>query len=253
MEKLSFEDLKELVLAVEGLGIKAHIIAETGSKAWGTNIGTSDHDLTVIADDITYDIYQYPRTAFTQKIMFKGQEIDCRVFSIERFMRKILKSNLSAYEVINTHWHVGPDYLREVLQETMDRFYDPREMFRSSRGNIAEIRDKGWKGRRQMFRYSFICLQLIDAIRTKHKPVMNVQEYLDLPDPAFFTNKNITRKLYEACMTEHLSEEQQRQTEVTMRGIRDYDFPAVVQHDKHNEGRDFLNAQFAKFKDWTNA
>lgn len=248
MEKLNSEDLKELVVAVEGLGIRAHIIAETGSKGWGTDVAGSDHDLTVIADDVDYDIFTYPRAAFTKKILFKGEEIDCRVFSIERFMRKILKSNLSAYEVIHAHWHVGADYLRNLLSETMDYFYDPREMFRSSRGNIAEIRDKGWKGRRQMFRYSFICLQLIDGLRTKAKPVMNVHDYLNLPDTGFFTNKAITKQLFEACMTEVLSDIQLQEMEVTMRGIREYHFPAVVKLDKQNEGRDFMNEQFAKFK-----
>lgn len=247
MEMLNYADQKELFATVKALGIKPHIIAETGSKAWGTDIATSDHDLTVIADDVNYDVYSYPRTAFTAKIQFKGQDVDVRMYSIERFLRKVLKTNLSAYEVVHTQWHMGPEYLHKLLADSLDYFYDPREMFRSCRGNIAEIRDKGWKGRRQMFRYSFMCLQLIDGITTGNKPVMSVQNYLDKHDGAMFNNKNLVSKLHAWAMSEYTTEKQDAEWELVMRGIRSYDFPASVDF-KQGAERDYMNSVFAKFR-----
>jgi hypothetical protein len=248
MQPLELADLKDLRLAVEGLGLRPHVIAETGSKAWGTDVDTSDHDLTVIADDIVYDIYAWPRTAFTQKIQFNGEEIDCRVFSPERFLRKIVKSNLSAYEVIHTHWHFGDNYLRSLLTESLDRFYDPREMFRSSRGNISEIRSKGVKGKRQMFRYSFICIQLIESLQNGRKPMMNVHEYLNSPDTALFSQLLVSNMLKWAHTEESVAS-LDHEMEVTLARIRDFDFPAVVNF-KQGEEREFMNVQFAKYKEW---
>lgn len=252
MSLLDLQERVELREAVEALGFRPHMIAETGSKAWGTDVATSDHDLTVIADDIVYDIYQWPRCSNTFPIQFKGQKVDVRIFSIEHFLRKVLKSNLVAYEAINSEWHYGPGALRNILNETMHHFYDPREMFRSSRGNLGNIRAGEMKGRRQQFRYTFICLQLLDELVNGNKPMMNVPAYLNSTerarDPCYFQ----IQELYKWAMSENTDDEMLNQSvEHVMTQVRQFDYPNVV-HIKQGAERVFMNAQFAKIKEMLN-
>lgn len=243
---LDLQEKRDLMYAVMDLGFRPHMVAETGSKAWGTDVATSDHDLTVMADDTVFDIYQWPRTSNTFPIQFKDQKVDVRIFSIEKFLHKVLKSNLVAYEAIHSEWHLGTTRLRTILDETMNHFYDPREMFRSSRGNLSNIRAGEGKGRRQQFRYTFICLQLIDGLRTGAKPMMNVPAYLNsverMSDPSYFQ----IQEMFKWAMTEDAPDS--KAIENVIMHVRYFDYPSVVRF-KQGEHRDYMNSQFAAIKE----
>ena len=244
---LNLREKRDLFYAVNEQGFLPHMIAETGSKAWGTNVETSDHDLTVMADDTFFDVYQYPRTAIAVKVPFKGELVDMRVFSIEKFLRKILKSNLVAYEAIHTEWHHGSQRMKNILVETMDHFYDPREMFRSARGNLGNIRAGEMKGRRQQFRYAFICLQLIDGLADGKKPTMNVPAYLNNQDNTFDNHYPIIQSMFTWAMTPVDDDDLANKSDKMLRNVREYDFPDVVSFKQGTE-REYMNAQFAAIK-----
>lgn len=245
---LSLTQQLDLQNSIVRLGFRPYFIAETGSKAWGTDVASSDHDLTVVADDTIYDIYQYPRTSISVKADFNEEQIDVRVFSIEKFLRQTVKSNLVAYEAINTQWHMGEPLLRGILEETIEFFYDPREMFRSARGNLGNVRAGEMKGRRQQFRYAFICLQLIDGLYTGAKPMMNAGDYLNLQSNTRNANYNLIQKMFNwaLCGSED-DDAASAKIDTILRGVRDYDFPSVFTM-KQGDGRAYANAQFAAIK-----
>lgn len=244
---LNLREKRDLLYAVNDQGFLPHMIAETGSKAWGTAVATSDHDLTVMADDTIFDVYQYPRTALSVKVPFNGELVDMRVFSIEKFLRKIMKSNLVAYEAIHTQWHHGSQRMKNILIETMDHMYDPREMFRSARGNLGNIRAGEMKGRRQQFRYAFICMQLIDGLSTNKKPVMNVADYLNNQDNLFDNQYLTIQNMFTWAMSTADDPELSDKIDKLLRNVREYEYPNVVTF-KQGEEREYMNAQFAAIK-----
>lgn len=245
MSLLNTQERKELLQRVCELGFDVHMIAETGSKAWGTDVETSDHDLTVIATDTDYDIYKWPRTSNTFPIQFKDQKVDVRIFSIEHFLRKVLKSNLVAYEAIYSEWHYGDFALQDILKDTMDKFYDPRELFRSSRGNLSNIRAAAMKGRRQLMRYSFMCLQLVDNVTDGRKPLVNVHEYF--ASGRDYGNYDVIRRLYDWAMNPEEDVNETLEIEKILVSLADFNFPSMVDF-KQGEERAYMNVQFAKIK-----
>jgi hypothetical protein len=243
---LTGEERQELLEALRGLGLRLVYVAETGSKAWGTDTETSDHDFTVVAHDVDYDIYRYPRESFTQKITFKGQECDVRVFSVAKFLRKLQKSVLVGYEAINTPYvYFGSDRTRDTFRRVSQACFDPREMFRSTCGSMSSVKhtDEA-KRRRQQFRYLFVGLQLMDYAKERGPmfPIVNIEQYRQLQHNIMSEHQTIGR-LFEWATIDTPTERENENALFLIKMMFDTDYPKLVAH-KQDEHREFLNAAF---------
>ena len=160
---LTDDQCELLKIQVEQLGLRPLLISETGSKAWGTNTPTSDHDFTVIAHDVDYDYYRWPRDSFSDKLNFMGHECDVRYFSPQKFLRKLARSELVAYESVYTPYGYldASENWRDLFKTVVETVFDPREMYRSVIGSMQSVKHESeHKRRRQQFRYMFVGLQL---------------------------------------------------------------------------------------------
>jgi len=245
--RLNSEERYQLLDTLRGLGLHLVFVAETGSKAWGTDTENSDHDFTVVAHDINYDIYQYPRDSFTQKITFKGQECDVRVFSVAKFLRKLQKSVLVGYEAINSPFvYYGSDKTREIFQLVSQRCFDPREMFRSTIGSMSSVKhtDEA-KRRRQTFRYLFVGLQLKDYNdqRGPMLPTVNIDQYMTLQLPAM-SEQGVIRDLFAWATADEPTEKQNAFAQWCIDLLYSLDYPKLVTH-KQDEHRGVLNMAFS--------
>lgn len=243
---LTGEERQALLEALRGLGLRLVYVAETGSKAWGTDTENSDHDFTVVAHDVDYDIYRYPRESFTQKILFKGKECDVRVFSVAKFLRKLQKSVLVGYEALNSPYvYFGTDRTRDTFKRVSQACFDPREMFRSTIGSMGSVKhtDEA-KRRRQQFRYLFVGLQLKDFKdeRGPKFPLVNIEQYNQLQLPAM-SEQNVVRELFEWATAEEPTEKQKLHAQWCIDLLYSLDYPKLVEH-KQDEHREFLNAAF---------
>lgn len=243
---LTSDERFELLSALRDLGLRLVFVAETGSKAWGTDTENSDHDFTVVAHDVQYDIYRYPRESFTQKIMFKGQECDVRVFSVAKFLRKLQKSVLVGHEAVYSPFvYFGNDLTRDTFRRVSQACFDPREMFRSTVGSMGSVKhaDEA-KRRRQIFRYLFVGLQLKDFRdgNGPEYPLVNIEQYLALDLPVM-SEQGVIRKLFAWATAEEPTEEQKLHAQWCIDLLYEMDYPKMVNH-KQDENRDFLNAAF---------
>lgn len=244
---LTGEERQELLEALRGLGLRLVFVAETGSKAWGTDTENSDHDFTVVAHDVDFDIYRYPRESFTQKITFKGKECDVRVFSVAKFLRKLQKSVLVGYEAINSPYvYFGTDRTRDTFKRVSQACFDPREMFRSTIGSMGSVKhtDEA-KRRRQQFRYLFIGLQLKDFRdeRGPRYPLVNIDQYLALDLPPM-SEQGVIRELFAWATAEEPTEAQNMNAQWCIDLLYSLDYPKLVEH-KQDEHREFLNYAFS--------
>jgi predicted nucleotidyltransferase len=243
---LNGEERQELLVALRGLGLHLVFVAETGSKAWGTSTKNSDHDFTVVAHDVDYDIYRYPRESFTQKITFKGQECDVRVFSVAKFLRKLQKSVLVGYEAINSPFiYYGSDRTCDTFQRVSESCFDPREMYRSTVGSMSSVKHESEaKRRRQLFRYMFIALQLKDYAdqRGPMYPVVNIEQYFRLSLPIMSEQQTIGR-LNQWAHAETPTERENDNARFIMDMLYETQYPKLVEH-KQDAHREFLSAAF---------
>lgn len=243
---LTGEERQELLEALRGLGLRLVYVAETGSKAWGTDTENSDHDFTVVAHDVDYDIYRYPRDSFTQKIMFKGNECDVRVFSVAKFLRKLQKSVLVGYEALNSPYvYFGTDRTRDTFKRVSQACFDPREMFRSTCGSMSSVKhtDEA-KRRRQQFRYLFVGLQLMDYAKERGPmfPIVNIEQYRLMHHNIMSEHQTIGR-LFEWATIATPTERENENAQWLIKMMFDTDYPKLVTH-KQDEHREFLNDAF---------
>lgn len=243
---LTGEERQELLEALRGLGLRLVFVAETGSKAWGTDTENSDHDFTVVAHDVDFDIYRYPRESFTQKITFKGKECDVRVFSVAKFLRKLQKSVLVGYEAINSPYvYFGTDRTRDTFRRVSQACFDPREMFRSTCGSMSSVKhtDEA-KRRRQQFRYLFVGLQLMDYAKERGPmfPIVNIEQYRQLQHNIMSEHQTIGR-LFEWATIATPTERENENAQFLIKLMFDTDYPKLVTH-KQDEHREFLNDAF---------
>lgn len=243
---LKGEERFELLEALRALGLRLVFVAETGSKAWGTDTENSDHDFTVVAHDVDFDIYRYPRDSFSQKITFKGQECDVRVFSVAKFLRKLQKSVLVGYEAINSPYvYFGTDRTRDTFKRVSEACFDPREMFRSILGSMNSVKhEDDAKRRRQLFRYMFIALQLNDYRNGRGPmfPVVNIEQYHGLCKSPVSAQQAIGR-LNQWAIAELPTEQENENADSIVSMLFGTDYPKLVTH-KQDEHREFLNAAF---------
>lgn len=242
-EKDRFDLRVELMM----IGLQAVFVSESGSKAWGTDTEASDHDFTVVAHDIDYDVFRWPRDSFTQKITFKGKECDVRVFSVAKFLRKLQKSVLVGYESVHSPFiYLGNSQTQYLLRKVTETCFDPREMYRSTMGSMNSVKETDpAKRRRQLFRYMFVALQLLDyrdGLIPWH-PKVNVVNYLNTEPQQ--PSHSLVDRLFKWAMAESpaISEEQFAQSIIA--AIYATDFPKMVDF-KQDTHRAFLNTVFAE-------
>jgi predicted nucleotidyltransferase len=243
---LSSNERFELLEAIRALGLRPVFVAETGSKAWGTDTENSDHDFTVVAHDIDYDIYRYPRESFTQKIMVKGKECDVRVFSVAKFLRKLQKSVLVGYEAIKSPYvYYGGGLTHDTFLRVSQACFDPREMFRSTCGSLSSVKHEDEaKRRRQQFRYLFVGLQLMDYAKERGPmyPIVNIEQYRQLQHNVMSEHQTIGR-LFEWATAATPTERENENAKFLMQMMFDTNYPKLVDH-KQDEHREFLNEAF---------
>lgn len=247
MERMLTSDERfELLSTLRDLGLRLVFVAETGSKAWGTDTENSDHDFTVVAHDVQYDIYRYPRESFTQKIMFKGKECDVRVFSVAKFLRKLQKSVLVGHEAVYSPFvYFGNELTRDTFRRVSEACFDPREMFRSTVGSMSSVKHEDEaKRRRQTFRYLFVGLQLLDYStgRSILLPRVNIDQYRKLQLAEHSMQPDILR-LFDWAMAEQPTDEENSYAEFRKNVLYQADYPKLVEH-KQDEHREFLNVAF---------
>lgn len=234
--------------AVAALGFKPLLIVESGSKAWGTAVETSDNDLTVIAEDVLYDIFSYPRQTLSTKVNVDGAEVDVRIFSLATFLRKVQKGNVVAYETVNSPilWYVHSQALLTVLCDAVNHCLDPRELFRNARGNLSNIRAVNQKHRRQTLRYMSTALQLIGQQEGQWNYLyLDVRNVLDAPHENTGMVDSI-RALYRWAMHDvPPSVKDMDFISYLIDLVNTYDFPNVKNY-KSGEHRDYMNGVFAR-------
>lgn len=242
MTDLLDADQKELLrIRLEGLGLRPVLVSETGSMAWGTGTPKSDHDFTVVAHDVDYNYFRWPRDSFSEQLPFADKLCDVRYFSPHKFLRKLARSELVAYESIYTpHIYLGEDGKEHRLfRSVVQRCFDPREMYRSVIGSLMSVKHiEPEKKRRQQFRYMFVGLQLIDHIQTRVLPEVNIEKYraLDAPKPTAC----LIEKLYEWAMDPNQTTLDNDDSRGVKETLVEFNYPKLVDF-KQNEHTDFLS------------
>lgn len=247
MANLLDDDQKEvLLLNVEALGLKPVLISETGSMAWGTNTPKSDHDFTVVAHDVDYNYFRWPRDSFTEQLPFGEAVCDVRYFSPHKFLRKLARSELVAYESIYTpHVYLGEDDKEHRLfRSVVQRCFDPREMYRSVIGSLMSVKHiDPAKKRRQQFRYMFVGLQMIDHIQTRVLPEVNIEQYRALAAPK--PSACLIEELYKWAMESEWSQLDNDVSWAVKTTLMEFSYPKMVDY-KQNEHTEFLSHVLAR-------
>jgi len=247
---LTEDQMYQLVVEVEQLGIQPLLISETGSMAWGTNVEDSDHDFTIVGHDVDYDYFRWPRDSFSGKMMFMGKECDVRVFSAQKFLRKLARSELVAYETIYTPfgYHDSTCNWRVHLQSVVDRCFDPREMYRSVIGSMHAVKHiDPAKRRRQTFRYMFIALQLRAlSERRGGMPVVHIEQYHGVESRMEHIEEYATvMRLYDWAMQPETNQKEEDFAKWVWDQLVAFQFPKMVDF-KQDEHREFLSGMLAR-------
>uniref|UniRef100_A0AB39CF19 Nucleotidyltransferase n=1 Tax=Pseudomonas phage HRDY3 TaxID=3236930 RepID=A0AB39CF19_9VIRU len=238
---LTDEEKALVFIKVEQLGLRPVLISETGSMAWGTNTPESDHDFTVVAHDVDYNYFRWPRDSFSEQMPFGSAICDVRYFSVHKFLRKLARSELVAYESIYTpHVYFGEESKElRLYRSVIDRCFDPREMYRSVIGSLQSVKHVDpKKKRRQQFRYMFVGLQLIDYIQTGVKPVVNIEQYRELAAPKPYAP--MIEQLYAWAMEPDQTELDNELSYGVKTTLMEFTYPKLVDF-KQNEHTEFLS------------
>jgi predicted nucleotidyltransferase len=238
------------------LEITPLVIAETGSRSWGTHTDLSDFDFTVIGIDKKLDLNTYPRATHKEKFPFTdaaGNQVpsDVQFFSLEKALRLCTQSNLPIFEVVgggcnNLNFKYNNVYT--CLQEVCHHYFDAREMFRSCVGSLHTLKkqyeestddEERAKRKRQIFRYVFTALQLELGVM----PKLNIQDYISgKHDP----HTNLIVRMYEWAF---FNEPELTYT-TTLRGLFDHhksvDVPQRANKEKQHNKYTFANNKFAE-------
>lgn len=235
------------------LEIMPLVIAETGSRSWGTNTDASDYDFTVIGIDKKLDLTTYPRATHKEKFPYldaAGNTVtaDVQFFSLEKALRLCTQSNLPIYEVVsgacdNNHFKYNNTFT--CLQEVCHHYFDAREMFRSCVGSLHTLKKQyeesegaeKAKRKRQIFRYVFTALQLELGVM----PKLNIHEYMEGPaDP----HTRLIRRMYDWAF----ADEPEPTYQTTLRGLfthhKSESVPQRANKEKQHLKFSFANAKF---------
>lgn len=246
---LTEDQCEVLKIQVEQLGLQPLLITETGSKAWGTDTPSSDHDFTVVAYDVDYDYFRWPRDSFSGKLNFLGQECDVRYFSPQKFLRKLARSELVAYETVYTPYGYldSSEKWRDLFQNVVANVFDAREMYRSVIGSMQSVKHESeHKRRRQQFRYMFVALQLIDFlenIESLQLPYVHIEQYREFAKDA--GNYEAIFRLYDWAMAEDPTNTERMSAEAMQKMLIAFKYPKVVEY-KQDQHREFLSKTLAR-------
>lgn len=160
------EALIDLIANIESAyGVRILFISECSSRAWGFAKETSDHDLRFVFQKLPWS---QKLEAETDAIRIQRENIDAQGFSVEKAMRMLSSSNLTAFEMIHSPIRYAADHISAVLfEEVLHHYYSPQVMLSSLKGFIKQVGFQTAKEIQSSFRFALMAREVFQGKQPK--------------------------------------------------------------------------------------